>query len=126
MWAHCDLLMKGLPMSPRLGFIAALYALAVCGCGDANAQPKTVAGPESDKLLQQSVGYVLITRMSREITAIQLPSLQEKVIRPTRPADPNDDPTIYRLSGPDAQGRIAYIEDHFFIPNDKDRRHLLK
>jgi hypothetical protein len=30
------------------------------------------------------------------------------------------------LSGPDADGRIAYIEDHFFVANEKNRRHLLK
>src|SRR5205807_755765 len=34
--------------------------------------------------------------------------------------------TIHALSGPDADGRIAYIEDHFFVANETDRRHLLK
>jgi hypothetical protein len=35
-------------------------------------------------------------------------------------------PTIHALSGPDAEGRIAYIEDHFFVADEKNRRHLLK
>ena len=30
------------------------------------------------------------------------------------------------MSGPDSAGRIAYIEDHFFVEHETDRRHLLK
>ena len=37
-----------------------------------------------------------------------------------------DMPTIHALSGPDIEGRIAYIEDHFFVANQKNRRHVLK
>lgn len=94
--------------------------------GFATGQKMTVQGPESDTLVPVLTGYLLIDRSSREITAIELPSLRETVIRPSRPRDPNDDPTLHALSGPDAEGRIAYIEDHFFVPNENERRHLLK
>jgi hypothetical protein len=30
------------------------------------------------------------------------------------------------MSGPDTEERIAYIEDHFFVANEKNRRDLLK
>src|SRR5438309_1124285 len=113
-------------MSTRSTFIALLLSLSVPACSFADEGGKTVPGPESDQLLPATAGYLLITPSSREITAIELPSLRETIIRPTRPNDPNDDPTIHTLSGPDADGRIAYIEDHFFVANKNNRRHLLK
>jgi hypothetical protein len=87
---------------------------------------ETVPGPESNRLVPATAGYLLMDRSNREITAIELPSLRETIIRPTRAMDRSDDPTIHALSGPDADGRIAYIEDHFFVANEKSRRHLLK
>ena len=37
-----------------------------------------------------------------------------------------DMPNIHSLSGPDSEWRVAYIEDHFFVADEKNRRHLLK
>lgn len=45
---------------------------------------------------------------------------------PMAAPNPKDDPTIHALSGPDAEGRVGYIEDHFFVEDKKDQRHLLK
>jgi hypothetical protein len=110
-------------MSRRHALIVVLFAATACVAAD----PKeTVPGPESDKLRPLTSGCILIDRASREITAIELPGLQETIIRPTRPKGQDDDPTIHALSGPDEQGRIAYIEDHFFVRNENNRRHLLK
>ncbi|HQU46333.1 MAG TPA: hypothetical protein PK867_26235, partial [Pirellulales bacterium] len=50
----------------------------------------------------------------------------ETVLRPFGAPNDDDDPTIHALSGPDNEGRIAYVEDHFFVRNDANRRHLLK
>lgn len=59
------------------------------------------------------------------ISAIALPSLQERIVVPDPPANDDDRPTIHVLSGPDETGQIAYIEDHFFVANEKNRRHSL-
>src|SRR5437867_2555161 len=106
----------------------ALLALLLCVSALSpytTAEEITVAGPESDKLLTGVRGYLLTSRNSRDINCIELPTLKETIVRPMRP-QVRDDPTIHALSGPDAQGRIAYIEDHFFVENEKNRRHLLK
>src|SRR5205823_12272354 len=58
--------------------------------------------------------------------AVQLPTLQEIVIRPTTSSTQLGFPVVHALSGPDEEGRIAYIDDYFFVKNNKDRRHLLK
>ena len=105
--------------------LSALFCLLAV-CGYARDDDKTVPGPESNDLRPRVRGYLLMAPDSRQITALELPSGKETIIKPGRPSDPNDDPTIHMLSGPDSEGRIAYIEDHFFVPNDKDRRHLLK
>src|SRR5205823_5244674 len=94
-----------------------VFAWALLG-GVARGQSKTVPGPEVKNLLPATAGYLLTNQLNDAITAIQLPSLKETVVRPSR-KDPNDRPIIHALSGPDAEGRIAYIEDH-------EERHLLK
>src|SRR2546421_640355 len=111
-------------MSAHKMLSALLCLMAVCGY--ARDDDKTVPGPESNDLRPRVHGYLLTAPDSRQITALELPSGKETIIKPSRPSDPNDDPTIHMLSGPDSEGRIAYIEDHFFVPNDKDRRHVLK
>jgi hypothetical protein len=58
--------------------------------------------------------------------AVALPELKETFIRPFGSPNEDDDPTIHALSGPDDKGRIAYVEDHFFVKNKAQRRHLLR
>src|SRR5438132_4990401 len=90
----------------------------------ATNEDKTVPGPESNQLLPRVRGLLLTSRNSRDIDCIELPSLKETLIRPMKP-EAGDDPTIHALSGPDAEGRIAYIEDHR-TDNPNNERHLLK
>jgi hypothetical protein len=95
---------------------------------------RTVPGPEVDRLLPAATGYVLFAIGSDQpdgiargdIVAVQLPTLKNTIVRPTTPPNRIDMPTIHALSGPDAEGRIAYVEDHFFVADEKTRRHLLK
>ena len=95
--------------------------------GAAVDQTTTVPGPESKTLLPASGGYVVFERPhGGGISAVELPSLRETIVIPDPPADAADRPNIHAISGPDDQGRIAYIEDHFFVSDEKQRRHLLK
>ncbi len=111
--------------------------LAISTPGEAagfELEARTVPGPETDKLLPATTGYVLFAFGSDQpqglavgdIVAVQLPSLKDTIVRPRTPQNRIDMPTIHSLSGPDAEGRIAYIEDHFFVADEKNRRHLLK
>lgn len=116
---------NGSRMTPTRYALLGLLLASAIGC-NVPVHEETVPGPETDTLVPAVRGYVLTTPSCREIVALELPSLKETTIRPTRPKDPNDDPIIHRLSGPDSKGRIAYIEDHYFVRNEKERRHLLK
>lgn len=97
-------------------------------------QAATVAGPETDKLLPATSGYVLFAFGSDQpdgiavgdIVAVQLPTLKDTIVRPATAPNEIDMPTIHSLSGPDAAGRIAYVEDHFFVADEKNRCHVLK
>lgn len=111
-------------MSTSRDLVMVMLAATVfaMGCGGG----RTVSGPESETLLPAVTGYILVDRPPGAITAIALPSLKETVVRPADKRNPNDVPSIHALSGPDAEGRIAYIEDHFFVANERNQRHLLK
>ncbi len=99
-----------------VAWIVVLTALA----GDA------AASQEIDTLLPVPTGYLLVTQRGCGIEAIQLPTLQRKIVRPATPENRDDWPSDHAMSGPDSAGRIAYIEDHFFVTHEADRRHLLK
>ncbi len=84
----------------------------------------TVPGPETDKIVTAATGYALFA--FGDIVAVQLPTLAKTIVRPPTPVNRGDMTTIHALSGPDAEGRIAYIEDHFSVADQETRRHLLK
>jgi hypothetical protein len=84
-----------------------------CGADD-----RAIPGPESKDLLKQFTGSV-VRSQGEEILAVSLPDLKETVMRPVRAENANDFPGIHALSGPDGEGRIAYVEDH-------SKKHLLK
>jgi hypothetical protein len=86
----------------------------------------TVPGPESDALLPGAKGFIVMAQPRGGIMAVELPSLGQITLRPASPESVADLPTIHALSGPDDSGRIAYIEDHSFVGEPKDGRHLLK
>ena len=54
------------------------------------------------------------------IVATSLPTRTEKTIHTLQKG-----PITHNLSGPDESGRVAYLEDYFFVP-DAEKRHLLK
>ncbi len=101
---------------------------------EAFQEAATVPGPESDKLLPATSGYALFAFgsdrpqgiVAGDIIAVQLPTLKDTVVRKEVALNQVDMPTIHSLSGPDAEGRVAYIEDHFFVADEKTQRHLLK
>ena len=78
-----------------------------------------------DDLLRNVKGYLTrsaeaVVRGRTRIVAISLPSRKEKTIH-TLQVGPN----THSISGPDQSGRVAFVEDYFFVPVAK-RRHLLK
>jgi len=98
-----------------------IVALLLSGCGSNAAQKQTVPGPETANLLPATTGWLVRQEGAGDIVADALPSLHEAIVRPSaRPGD------IHALSGPDSQGRIAYIENHFFDSDEKHQHHLLK
>jgi hypothetical protein len=111
-------------MPPRLAAIFTLVCWAAIG-GCQQPPAATVDGPETPTLVNNLKGY-LLTNDSGDITAVSLPNLDSRVVyHPRRRAD-GMGPTIHALSGPDLSGRVAYIEDYFFVEDDKDKRHKLK
>ncbi len=109
-----------------LAAVASSLILVSSGCAPALPQGVTMAGPETDDLLPTVQGYILMGRPPGGIIAVGLPTLEETMVRPEGSHDRADTASIHALSGPDAGGRIAYIEDHLFVANEKDQRHLLK
>jgi hypothetical protein len=104
----------------------AIAAMVLLGCSVGAGDAPTVEGPESKDLAGRLSGCVIRTKAPGEIVALSLPTLRESIVRPAAPADADFYPTIHALSGPDKDGRIAYIEDHFCVANEKDQKHLLK
>lgn len=83
-----------------------------------------VASPEATDLVDKIKGHI-ITDDSGDITAVSLPDRKTHVVRHLAHTADGMGPTINALSGPDREGRIAYVEDYFFVNNEKERRHLL-
>jgi len=106
-------------MSAHGAFVAALIVLTAFHVGNAEGQ-------ESDKLLPATRGYLLVPVRGCGIDAIELPTLKKTVVRPAAPQNAEDWPTLHLVSGPDAEGRIAYIEDHGSTRKEADKRHILK
>jgi hypothetical protein len=104
---------------------AAFWISMACGCG-LNPKPVTIKGPETDSLLAAARGFIVMDRPPGGIMAVQLPTLRAIIVRPESSRNSPDMADIHALSGPDNLGRIAYVEDHFFVENEKNRRHLLK
>lgn len=88
--------------------LALCFIIVAVDTGD--AAPRTMAGPESAKLLPQASGYILMSVPPNGITAAALPSLKQTLVRPNAKEKPEDQSNIHALSGPDSQGRIAYFE----------------
>src|SRR5438132_12843320 len=96
--------------------------------GWAQAQTATKAETEAKDLVAKAAGTLLIKENGGlDIAVVTLPSLKKQAVTLASAEVRKDEfPYIYALAGPDEEGRIAYIEDYFFVPRDSDRRHLLK
>jgi hypothetical protein len=92
---------------------------------------KAAEGRESPEFARQLGGY-LVTNDELDqgeiagIVVVSLRNLKQRKVRTFEASDEADYPTVHALSGPDDTGRIAYIEDYFFVAHESDRRHLLK
>jgi hypothetical protein len=100
--------------------------IAMIGCGACSAQVPTVAAPAAKQMASGVSGHIVWTAPRGEIAALSLPEQRRSVVRPRAAEGVDVFTTVHALSGPDAEGRIAYIEDHFFVANEKERKHLLK
>ncbi|MDX1968180.1 MAG: hypothetical protein SFV23_13475 [Planctomycetaceae bacterium] len=83
-----------------------------------------VDGPEAKDLVRGITGQIVFCSPAGDIFALSLPEMRKSVVRPRSEGD--FAPTIHALSGPDSLGRIAYIEDYFFVEKESDQKHLLK
>lgn len=97
--------------------------LMLAACNEAKRE-ETVPGPETDTLLPGITGHVVFTD-SAKIVAIELPSLKRTTVWDKAQPGTENFPHIHALSGPDSEGRVAYIENYGFVRNTK-KRHLLK
>jgi hypothetical protein len=112
-------------MTKATSVILAVSLLLIGSWKCLGAEP-TVPGPEASELVKRLDGHIIWAPWGGEIAALALPSGKQSIVRPADPDDAPDRATIHTLSGPDRLGRIAYIEDHFFVENEAKRRHLLK
>ena len=92
-----------------------LFAVAASGLGgcDRSTLP-TVKGPEAKDLLPKITGAIVTRHRAEdgritEIAVLSLPDRKETVIRPEK-----EEPYEYvsQVSGPDAEGRIAYVQEN--------------
>ncbi len=90
----------------------------------ANEGP-TVDGPELRDLVKKVTGTVVMHGAEGGIVAVSLPGLKETVVLPVR-ANPDGYilPSVYTLAGPDAEGRVAYIEEPYSEREGKERHQL--
>jgi hypothetical protein len=100
--------------------------IAMIASGTCASQVPTLAPPVAEPLASKVNGHIVWSAPRGEIAALSLPQMRKSVVRPRAPEGIDYFPTVHALSGPDTNGRIAYIEDHFFVANENDRKHLLK
>jgi hypothetical protein len=110
----------------RINFIATAVIIALLAAYGSADEVPTVSGPESEELVQLTTGYILHSPDLRSIVAVSLPDLKKSVLNPLGELNEDDISLIHALSGPDHEGRIAYIENHSFVKDDANKRHLLK
>jgi hypothetical protein len=101
-----------------------LTALQIAGCAD-EPTVATVEGPEAADFVKRLKGYI-VTNDTGELTAVSLPDRRTHVVRRLVWNAEGTGPTIHSVSGPDRVGRVAYVEDYYFVKTEKEQRHLLK
>jgi hypothetical protein len=101
--------------APALG----LAMMAGCQLGPGPAH-KFVDGPESPDLARTLSGTLVINQGwdsaepdGPRLVAVALPELEQTVLR--RSAKDNE-PAVWAVSGPDQEGRVAFIEGNYAVP----------
>jgi beta-lactamase regulating signal transducer with metallopeptidase domain len=116
-----------LRLRPRLGIWAAtglvFVSLTVFAVGGGLRRNASVGGPKSKDAGNRIEEYVVY--FHDDLRVLSLHEMNETVVRSFSSAGEEDSGSIHALSGPDRDGRIAYIEDHLFVPDDQ-QRHSLK
>ena len=79
--------------------------------------PETVKGPETVGLASRLSGFVVMDRPVGGMDALAVPGGRRLVVRPPG----STVGVVHSLAGPDAEGRIAYVENHA-----AEGRHSLK
>lgn len=108
----------------RVG-VAIAVALLAAGC-QAEPTTTTVPRPETPALIAEVDRPLVFEGTRGAIEVLEPGKADPRVVLPLPDRSARDIPTIHALSGPDDQGRIAYLEDHFFVANERERRHALK
>lgn len=103
-------------MHPTVLVIVSAAMLSYCGSRQQAPVP-TVSGPESNELLPRVHGWIVLDRPVGGIVAHSLADGRETVVR----APGKNIGTIHSLSGPDHDGRVAFVENHMV-----EERHMLK
>lgn len=106
-------------MNTLVGVLAATFPVLIAFQDEMGLDQEripTVAGPEHAELDNRMKGYVVFDRPVGGLVAVSLESSQEVILR-----EPDGGGTVHSVSGPDDQGRIAFVENHM-----DEERHLLK
>lgn len=95
-----------------LSLASVLVLSSGCILGPPPAPHATVPAPEETGLVERLSGYLILPARLEDrglsaIRVVALPSMDEHVIRPTMPGGTR---YIHALSGPDREGRIAFIQ----------------
>lgn len=105
--------------------IAPLLATLLAAAGCRPAIP-VVPGPEAPQLLERIHGHLVWTEPRGGLRMLALPGKVPTVLRQAAADGVATFATTHAVSGPDAEGRIVYLEDHFFTVDEAQRRHCLK
>lgn len=81
---------------------------------------------DSTEALPEVAGWIVKSRPRGGIVAWSLPARLESVVRVPAAERVERFSTVHALAGPDAEGRIAYLEDRFFGEAEAERSHALK
>lgn len=97
--------------------VAALFSVGSSAMAECQAVPETVPGPELAAAAHGLRGWVIMDQPVGGIAALNVATGEEVVVRPPG----GGIGTVHAISGPDLQGRIAFVEDHML-----EKRHLIK
>ncbi|MBL8724448.1 MAG: hypothetical protein JNK49_10405 [Planctomycetes bacterium] len=84
-----------------------------------------VPGPEAPRLLDRVQGHLVWTEPRGGLRLLTLPAGVATVLRPAAPDGVPTFATVQAVGGPDLEGRIVCLDDHFFTADAAQQRHCL-